>query len=325
MGDSTKTKSKNNPRSSSLGSNKNNASSLGNRDFSPRADLEAQILASSSPIASAMDACSWLEKKGWSLSSESYSKNKLSDILFSAALAFNPPPEVDSAIRSVAYLIRDLAEEGLASSVSDKVAEKIVNTLSETINKLSDSVTSAKNFLDATSQQQATELLSLQETSKQHSDLIKSLADSSEKLNQVSNSRNLTDSAWPLLSAVNQSPSQLVHPVLLLHSHNTSHTTPKVLQWVSLASKQLLIEYGPLEENENPREKSVEAQRELRQLFNDWIDDYTIMTEGEDPPPPHLVRYEVSPSSIDQLCSSNLSPQPPKIVLLTFALTMHTS
>ena len=291
MGDSSTPK--NIPQSSSCGSN-SNASALGYRTLSPRDDLDAQISASASPVTSAKNACTWLEKKGWLLSSESYSKTKLAEILFSVALTFKLPPEADTAIRSVAYIIRDRAEEELADSLSVKIIDKIADKVNQPINKLLDSVTSAKNFLDATSQQQATELISLQESTKQHNDIVKVLAETTDKLNQTSASRSFNDSAWPLLSATNPSTTQAVHPASLLHSHNSASNNPQILQRVSLASKQLLIEYGPLEENEEPRNKSIEEQRELRQTFNVWIDNCTLTPEGEAPPPPSRAVRSVS-------------------------------
>jgi hypothetical protein len=154
--------------------------------------LEAQLLASLSSVESAKDTRSWLEKKGWMLSSEPYSKNKIAEILFSATLSFKLPPGANTAIWSTAYLIRDLADEDLTSSVSDKIMDKIAIGLRDSINKLSDSLDSAKNFLDAMSQQQASELLSLQDSIKQHSDLAKSLVDSSEKLTQAPITRGLS-------------------------------------------------------------------------------------------------------------------------------------
>ena len=282
MGDSSK--SKNNPRSSSRGSN-SNASVLGNQNFVPRSDLEAQLNASASPVTSVKDACAWLEKMGWMLTSKSYSKNKLAEILFSVALSFKLPPDADTAIRSVAYIVRDRAEEETASSLSEGLINKIANRINEPIDKLLNSVTSAKKFLDATSQQQATELISLQESVKQHNDLTKSIAESSEKLNQASTSHSLANSVWPPLSATTPMSSQSIHPASLLHPHNSAHANPQIHQRVSLASKQLLIEYGPLEENEEPRNKSIEEQRELRQTFNNWIDNCTPTPDGEEPPP----------------------------------------
>jgi hypothetical protein len=291
MGDTSKPK--NNPRSSSRGSN-SNVSGIGNRNLSPRNDLEAQIKASTGPVASVKDAYAWLETKGWMLSSEQYSKSKLAEILFSVALAFKLPPEADTAIRSVAYIVRDRAEEELAGSLSEKLIDKITDRISTPIDKLLESITTAKSFFDATSQQQATELISLQESAKQNYEVAKSLAETSEKLNQASISRSLSDSAWPPLSAPNPSTSQAIHPASLLHARNATSANPQVLQRVALASKQLLIEYGPLEENEEPRVKSIEAQRDLRQTFNDWIDNCTIPPDGEAPPPPSRAIRSVS-------------------------------
>jgi hypothetical protein len=109
--------------------------------------------------------------------------------------------------------------------------------------------------------------------------------ESLEKLNQALTSCSLTNSVWPPLPATNSASSQTIHPASLLHSHNPASTNPQILQHVSLASKQLLIEYGPLEENEEPRNKSIEAQRELCQTFNNWINNCTITPKGENPPP----------------------------------------
>jgi hypothetical protein len=186
------------------------------------------------------------------LSSEPYSKSKLAEILFSVVLSFKLPPEADMAIRSVAYVVRDRAEEEFAGSLSEKLIDKFADKINTPIDKLLNSITSAKNFLDATSQQQANELISLQESVKQQNDVAKSLAETLEKLSNTSSSRSLNDSAWPPLSAMNPVTSQAVHPSSLLHSHNPASTNPQILQRVSLASKQLLIEYGPLEENEEP-------------------------------------------------------------------------
>ena len=235
------------------------------------------------------------------LSSEPYSKGKLAEILFTVALSFKLPPEADAVIRSVAYVIRDRAEEELVGSLSEELIDKITDKINNPIDKLLDSITSAKNFLDATSQQQANELISLQESVKQQIDVAKTLAETSEKLNIVSSSRSLNDSAWPPLSATNPGTSQAVHPSSLLHSHNPTPNNPQILQRVSLASKQLLIEYGPLEGNEVPRNKSIEAQRELRQTFNNWVDSCTITPDGETPPS-HLVPSAVSQSLTGQHC-----------------------
>jgi hypothetical protein len=145
-----------------------------------------------------------------------------------------------------------LGEEDLTSLISTTLINKIANRLSKLIDKLTESIASANNFLHAVLQQQATELLSLQELVKQQNDLTKSLAESSVKLSQMSTAQGLTDSAWPLLSTANPTAPHTIHPASLLHTHNPSPTAPKLLHWVSLASKQTLIEYGPLKVDETP-------------------------------------------------------------------------
>ena len=285
MGDSAKAKT----RSAARGST-NSSLAPGTRAFSPRPDLASQIAASAGPVTSEKEARSWLEKQGWILASEQYSKNKLADILFSVALAFKLPNEAVTALRSVAYLLRDLGKDDLASTISAKLIDKIANGLSKPIDKFSDSIAAANNFLLATSQQQASDLLSLQDSVKQQNDLTKSLAESSAKLSQNSAPPALSDSAWPLLTPTNPITPQPIHPSSLLHAHNAPPAAPKLLHRVALSSKQLLIEYGPLEENEAPRDKSIEAQRDLRLLFNKWIDNASTSPEGVAHPPSRAIR-----------------------------------
>jgi hypothetical protein len=92
-----------------------------------------------------------------------------------------------------------LGEEDFASLVLAKLINKIANSLSKPIDKLTNSIASANNFLHAALQQQATELLSLQELVKQQNDVIKSLTDSLEKLSQTSSSHSLTNLVLPQL------------------------------------------------------------------------------------------------------------------------------
>ena len=68
------------------------------------------------------------------------------------------------------------------------------------------------------------------------------------------------------------------------------HTDPKVVQRVVLAAKQLLIEYGPLDAGEEFPPSTIEAQRDMRKLFNGWIDAHNVQessgTGTSSPPPP---------------------------------------
>lgn len=79
------------------------------------------------------------------------------------------------------------------------------------------------------------------------------------------------------------------------------HADPKVTQQVTLASKQLLIEYDPLEEGEELRPKTIEEQRGLRQLFNHWIDAIASSEVSEGQPPPTPSQAVCSISVFDRL------------------------
>ena len=256
-----------------------NTSSHSARDFSPRPDLEAQIIASTSPVSSVDEARTWLGKKGWVLSSESYSKNKLADILFSISISFKLPPEADTAIRAVAYLIRDQSDEETSITVTEKIIDKIADRLVELIGKLSDSIMVAKNFLDATSQQQASELVSLQESVKLQTDMVKSLTDSSEKISITSDPKSLANADWPPLASTGNNMAHQLHPASLLHRRGSS-VDPRVLQRILLTSKQLLLDYSLLDEGEPLHSRTIKAQRELKQQFNKWFDDHPRAVEG---------------------------------------------
>ena len=149
------------------------------RDFLPPANLEEKILASSSPVSSAKNAQSWLEKKGWALNSETCSINKLADILFLVALLFKLLAEANTAICSLAFLICDQADKDFAGSIADKIINKVIDKLNVPVENLNNSIAAAKSFINATSQQHTSKLISLQGSVKQHNNLVKALAESS--------------------------------------------------------------------------------------------------------------------------------------------------
>ena len=139
------------------------------------------------------------------------------------------------------------------------------------MDKLNDAINVTKEFLDATSQKQAAKLLSLQESLVLHSNSVKSLAEVADKAANNYNPRGLADSAWPQLVGANpvaQRQSSTALPLI----QGSDRYGSKVAQWVALTTKQLMLDYGLLDEGEEPRPKTIEAQRELRQLFNGWID-----------------------------------------------------
>ena len=117
----------------------------------------------------------------------------------------------------------------------------------------------------------------MQEAVKQQAGLINSLTAASEKAAaQAPNPRGLSDAAWPQLTA----SGPLGHLRITtgpMPPRGLPMADPKVVQRVTLASRQLLIDYGPLEEGEELHPKTIDEQRELRQLFNDWIDAVTLL------------------------------------------------
>ena len=160
------------------------------RGFSPWPDLKAQISAVPSLVSSAKDAWSWLKNKGWVLNSEESSAPKLDDILLSAMIAFKLPANTSNTIRAVAFLLHAHTDKTLAATVADHVIDKVIDKITSPLEKLSESIDSTKSFLDATSQKQATELLSLQDAVKQQAELIKSLT-----VVQPLNPRGLSEAA----------------------------------------------------------------------------------------------------------------------------------
>ena len=148
-----------------------------------------------------MDAQSWLENKGWMLNSEDNSSMKLSDILLAATLLFKLLADTCSAIPAAMFLIHAQSNDITAATVTDNVIDKVIDKINAPIVKLNEHIDATKSFLDAATQKQAAELLSLQEAVKQQANFIKLLADTSEKATQLPNPRGLSDAAWPLLTA----------------------------------------------------------------------------------------------------------------------------
>ena len=186
-----------------------------------------------------------------------------------------------------------------AATIADGVINKVIDKINAPLAKLNEHIDATKSFLDAATQKQAAELLSLQEAVKQQAHLINSLTNASEKATLAPNPRKLSDAAWPLLTASGPQ-GRLQAPTGPMPLRSLPMADPKVVQHVTLASKQILIDYGPLE-GEELHPKTIDKKRELRQLFNHWIDTVTStkakITEGQplpQPPPMRSVMYRYS-------------------------------
>jgi hypothetical protein len=248
MGDSSKYK--NTPRTASHDSSGPSNTSTGTRDLLSWAELDVQLDAATGPVTCIKDARVWLDTRGWILAGEKYSKPKLADILFTVALTQKLPNDACSAIKAVAFLIADLAEQDFSATLADTIAEKIATQINSSIDKLASGVASTKDFLDATMHQQAEAMLALQESITRNTESSKSLANTTEELISGA-SKQCNNTEWPSLSGPSAMPGNTIHPALLLHS-TLSAPHIKIQQRTLLAAKQLLIELGSLEEDLPP-------------------------------------------------------------------------
>ena len=191
-------------------------------------------------------------------------------------------------------VLRAHADETLSTTVSDLIIDKMINKFSEPLARLNNSITATKMFLDAAAQKQASGLLNLQESINQPEATAKSLADSADKISHAPIPGVLDDVTWPRLSACLTAATPIPPPGA--QSPVGSHQAdPKVVQRVALAAKQLLIEYGPLDAGEESPTSTVEAQMDMRKMFNGWINTHSTQESSDadigtpPPPPPPLV------------------------------------
>ena len=131
------------------------------QDFLPQVNLEVQITASLNPVSLAKDTQTCLKGKGWILNSEDSTSSKLLDILFSATLSFKLPSDASTAIWAVAFLLCAHADESITVNVADHIIDKMIDKMNDPLVKLDDSIDATKSFLDATTQKQPSELLTL--------------------------------------------------------------------------------------------------------------------------------------------------------------------
>jgi hypothetical protein len=265
MGDTTKTRS--NPvskRGSSIA-----GSSVDIRSLLTRSEINTRLSTEPNPVASASEAKSWLEAKGWILAGEDYTKPKLADILFTVALTSKLAPEASSAIKAVALLIEDLAEEDFSASLSDKIVTKIT----ESIDVLRTEIDNAKEFLDATTQKQASITVDAQKAAEKNIELTNKLTEVSGKVSALdANPRRLASSVWPSLTrnvTAGNGPPPAFDPSL-----PPSHT--KLQQRILLETQQALVEFdGPHDVDGGSlpfdHDRSAEAQKSLRDKLNGWL------------------------------------------------------
>ena len=269
--------SKSRPNASAKRGSSATGSSVDIRTLLSRNEINTRLTAEPNPVSNVSEARSWLETKGWVLAGENYTKPKLADILFTVALSTKLTTEAGSAIKAVALLIEDLAEEDFSTMLSDKISLKIGTAIDD----LRSEINNAKEFLSATSQKQASITLETQQAADKSLELSNKLAETSDKLSSLEkNPRQLATSAWPSLSR-NAPVKNTYDP-----SVPPSHT--KIQQRVLLEAQQVMIEYDSPHDVDGtplPKDRSVEAQRALKDSFNGWfagngVNDWSSQSAG---------------------------------------------
>jgi hypothetical protein len=234
----------------------------------PRSEATA-VLAAMGPITGPDDARKWNETKGYILSGERYSKLKLADILFSLAIDAKIPAEVKNAIAAVAFLIKDLAEEDFAASLSTKIISKIESAMTS-INSEADN---AKKFLSATTMQQAEATIVLQKAGQDFSSSVNKLTQASTKAMESidKHQQQLSKGDWPRLNGSSPAVPALRNP-LSSNFFSLSPTEAKVQHRVLLAGKQIYVAIDP-NDAERPTSRTIEDQRKLRDELSRWLNE----------------------------------------------------
>ncbi|KAF8800496.1 hypothetical protein BYT27DRAFT_7216977 [Phlegmacium glaucopus] len=193
-------------------------------------DINAMIAGNPGPVTNSVEACKWLETKGWVLAGEDYDQLKLVKILLTISLLPKMLPEAINATHAAAYLLEDDINDKSSSLIALAVASKVKTDLSSILTDLS----AAQSFFEASSTQQANTTLLLKEMATQNSTTVGCLADIVSKLN-VSLPSTPVPAQWPSLQ-----PSQ---PSLPTPSHDPSAAPSigRLQQHLLLSARTILV------------------------------------------------------------------------------------
>lgn len=263
MGDHNKNKPPNiRPNTNRVASNSGTSSlpsSFGSRSETQVLLAQTSLTNPTPTVLNAVDARKWLFKKTWITEDESISRLKLADILFNIASQIKSlPPDFQAAIMSVAYLIEDQAEDVYASAIGEKITAKLF----ESISNINSALIKSKEYIDATTTQQASAILNIQEAATKQSEIIEKLATTTDKITATAaaNPRNLTSNNWPFLSS--NAPSKPSVPSAHYNSKFSAEHV-KIQQRLILSSLQVFIETDK-DNTEAPKDRSIPAQRQMR-------------------------------------------------------------
>jgi hypothetical protein len=147
-----------------------------------RTELDVLICNQAGPVTDPKTARKWLENKSWLLVDEHYDRSKLVNMLLTVSVLSRIPPETAQAIRAIAYILDDDITDNFSSFLATSIADKIKTEVSSITNDLNIS----KTFLEASSVQQASNILDLKEAIAKSTETSNILSDTVAKVSSLS-------------------------------------------------------------------------------------------------------------------------------------------
>jgi hypothetical protein len=217
-------------------------------------DLTLILAGDSGPVGNIADTHKWLANKLWTYPGKPLDRKKLVNILLTTSCIAKLPSDVAAAIRAIAYLLEDDINDTFSSLIASTVADKLISQL----NPLTTELSVTKSFLEATSAQQATLSINLQDVASHHSSTSLNLAEITEKLKSspIPSVPPAPTMPWPSLPTPTSLPS---------NKHNPASPTQDIClqQCILLAACTVLVQID-LNDESSPKDRSPLANSKLR-------------------------------------------------------------
>lgn len=227
-----------------------------------RADLMSQMTNDAIAVTSAKTAREYLRQNGWMLANTKRTRANLVDILFTASQK-KLPIETQNTIRAVAFILEFDLESDISSSLAELVRERVAVTL----DTLTSDLNRTRDFLDATTKDQAAAALEIRETANQCKEISTSLAESSEKLTQAAAAPTIPERTWAQIAAAatitTTTPGSQTNGVEI--NPTFSPDEARVQQRIQLSARQIMIE---------PISLSHDTPQKFRDEINGWLEDF---------------------------------------------------
>ena len=220
-------------------------------------EINSLITGNSGPINNNIEACKWLDTKGWVLAEEDYDRSKMVKILLTALLLPRVPTEAANAIHAVAFIIDTNITDNISSSIATTVTDKITTNLATIITRL----TASQTFLEALSTQQAETIIKMDNAATLVSNSTSTYVTTAQNLTALI-TKATSPTKWPL-------PAQsLLLPNI--HNPNASDSITKLQQRLLLAARSVFITVNHANPS-SPKYQSPPALQKIKTAFNKAI------------------------------------------------------